>query len=233
MSSFSLFWKNCEPEKHYAYTKLIENENIVFDIGANVGLHSYFIARTFPHTKVIAFEPLPDNHAYIKSTIERNKIKNIELVESAMSSTVGTVFFNKSSNNSQGFITDEKTGLEVNVNTIDNFIITKKIKPDFIKIDVEGAEWKVLEGFRQSIAAILPIMIIELHNPENDRKVADFFKLLPYTMLRLGNPNECKIGKPFRTIKNLKAIWPDPDGVFGNIVLIPENKIENYKHLIA
>lgn len=226
--AFTLFWKNTEPEKHYAYKLFIKDNDVVFDIGANTGMHSYFFSRAFKKTKVYAFEPLPANADYIRDSIHLNKIDNIELINAAVGAKAGEIYFNAGSNNSQGFITDKETALMVKMESLDHFIETRQVSPDFIKIDVEGAESLVLEGFKNYIDKLLPVMIIESHTPDNDRAISTFFQQYPYVIYRLAAIKECLKGKPFIAIKNLNSIWPDPDGVWGNIVAIPKSRNEDY-----
>lgn len=57
--AFTLFWKHTEPEKHFVYKLLIKDNDVIFDVGANTGMHSYFFSRSFKKAKVYAFEPLP------------------------------------------------------------------------------------------------------------------------------------------------------------------------------
>ena len=226
--AFTLFWKNTEPEKHYAYKLFIKDKDVVFDVGANTGMHSYFFSRSFKETKVYAFEPLPVNADYIKDAISLNKIKNIELINAAVGAKPGEIYFNTAANNSQGFITEQQSDLKVKLQSLDNFIETRQVYPNFIKVDVEGAEALVLEGFKTHITQVQPVMIIESHTPDNDRAISVFFQQYPYVIYRLAGLDECLKGKPFIPIKNLNAIWPDPDGVWGNIVAIPESRKNNY-----
>jgi FkbM family methyltransferase len=226
--AFTLFWKNTEPEKHYAYKLFIKDNDVIFDIGANTGMHSYFFSRSFKKTKVYAFEPLPANADYIRDAIGLNKIDNIELVNAAVGAKAGDIYFNTGSNNSQGFITEQETALKVKMESLDHFIETRHVSPNFIKIDVEGAESMVLEGFKNYVGKLMPIMIIESHTPDNDRAIAAFFQQFPYVIYRLAAVEECLKGKPLIAIKNLNSIWPDPEGVWGNIVAIPGSINENY-----
>lgn len=226
--AFTLFWKNTEPEKHFVYKLLIKDNDVIFDVGANTGMHSYFFSRSFKKAKVYAFEPLPANAGYIKDAISLNRITNIELVNAAVGAKTGEIYFNTASNNSQGFITEQESDLKVKLESLDNFIESRHVFPDFIKIDVEGAESQVLEGFKNSIEGVQPIMIIESHTPDNDRAISVFFQQQPYIIYRLAGIDECLKGKPFIPIKNLNATWPDIDGVWGNIVAIPESRKNDY-----
>lgn len=231
--SFSLFWRNAEPEKHYVYRLLVKENDVVFDVGANVGLHSYYFSKNYKSIQVFAFEPQPDNISFIKETISRNKLKNIELVDRALGAKEGEIYFDTASNNSQGFITETETGLKVKVDTLDHFITSRNLFPKLIKVDVEGAESQVLEGFRNSIEKILPILVIELHTPENDRAVSAFFQNYDYTIFRLNGMKECEQGKPFQKIKNLNATWPDPEGIWGNIIAVPASRLHEVNDYVA
>lgn len=223
--SMSLFWRNIEPAKHLLYRLVVKENDVIFDIGANTGLHSIFLAKLYSSVKIFAFEPLPANVKYIKDIKIINKLVNIEVIESAIGAHVGDVFFNTSTNNSMGHISEQKTGLKVKINTLDEFISFRKLNPNFIKIDVEGSEIDVLQGFSNLIETVFPIIVIESHNPENDLAISAFFKNYKYTIYRLADLKDCENGIYFKTIKNLNSSWPDLDGVWGNIVAIPKYRV--------
>ena len=63
----------------------------------------------------------------------------------------------------------------INTNTLDN-IITEKI--DLIKIDVEGAEWELLQGADWTIEQYRPIIILETFKTKKNKKKLEEFKLL-------------------------------------------------------
>ena len=63
--------------------------------------------------------------------------------------------------------TDVKKHIQVNTDTIDNLVLNEKIsKPDFIKIDVEGEEFKVIKGAGKTLQQFKPILFIEIHTIE-------------------------------------------------------------------
>jgi FkbM family methyltransferase len=230
--AFSLFWRNTEPENHYAYKILIRNNDVIFDIGANTGMHSYFFSKHFRNVRIFSFEPLPANFKYIEDMIRLNKLPNIQLVNCALGSHQGETYFNTSLNNSLGFITDKETAIKVKLESLDHFISSGSIKPDFIKIDVEGAESEVLEGFRNKINTVQPVLIIESHSPKNDKAISVFFQQNNYSIFRLSGISDCRNGKPFTCIKNLNSTWPDPEGVWGNIVAIPANRLNSIMQFV-
>jgi hypothetical protein len=54
-----LFWNNVEPQVHHVYDILIKNGNVIFDIGANGGLHSYYISRRFKNMRYLHLNHSP------------------------------------------------------------------------------------------------------------------------------------------------------------------------------
>jgi FkbM family methyltransferase len=210
-----------EPDKQRAFDFFLKKESIFFDIGANIGLHSYYVARKFPDAKIFSFEPLPANARYIRESIKRNHFLNIQLIETAVSSTNGEAFFDIKHNNSEGMLTATETGLKVKAVTIDEFVRQSALYPDVVKVDVEGAESLVLEGAKRLMETGPPVFIVELHNPEQDIKVARLLVDNGYIIKRLNQDTVCKPEELFIEIKNIHASWPDPNGVWGSIVATP------------
>ena len=225
-----VIWKDYEPDKQMALSVFSEREKVFFDLGANVGLHSYLIAKKFPGNKIHSFEPLHENVAYIKSIVNLNAFENIQVHELACGSFDGHINFETGATNLQGKITDKDTGLKVNLRTLDSLIEELKIEPALLKIDVEGAERHVLDGFRKNIQRLKPILVIELHNPTQDKLVAEFLLHEGFEIFRLdGSPAALAQGKFLAKIRKPTATWPDPDGVYGNIIAIPPSKMDIYR----
>jgi len=145
----------------------------VLDIGAHIGLFSVIASEiTGDKGKIFSFEPSPSTTAFLKKTIHINsKDAVIEPVQQAMSNETGKITFFVSddkidnSNSLVSYKDDRKlTGIEVDMNTIDNFVATKKINNlSFIKIDVEGAEYDALRGGTTTFATQRPAFILAIH----------------------------------------------------------------------
>ena len=129
---------------------------VVVDIGANVGYFTLLSAEQVgPGGTVYAFEPEPDNYALLKKNIELNSYSNIRAIESAVSDECGSIqlFLSSMDNGSHSIYDAAARGVAgiktVNTTTLDAFLEGKGWpKVDLVKIDVEGAENKVLDGMK-------------------------------------------------------------------------------------
>ena len=140
--------------------EFIKPNQTVFDIGANCGEWTQFAINTQPSIKVYAFEPVPPVYERLKQTL--GKYKNVQLFNHAISDKIGLAQFHyyPEADGLSGFFYREVLRgdhpdpliLEVPEKTLDAFCLENGINSiDFIKIDTEGAEWKVLTGARELI----------------------------------------------------------------------------------
>ena len=129
---------------------LISSNDIVFDIGANIGVVTNWFAHRCQH--VHAFEPHPDNFEKIKSQKKLRNMNNITLHDIALGKDVSRMQLHVKEfhgHHSLGDVVSSQTvgKIEVNVRTVD--AISEELKIDkikFMKIDVEGFESDVLRG---------------------------------------------------------------------------------------
>ena len=127
--------------------------SIFLDIGANIGLYSYYILPVLPqNAKCIAFEPRSETYLRLNKNVidEKNRFKAEKI---ALSNRIGVadLFLPTSHGRSSLLWQDEFEGFKsekVPVSTLDNYLEVNQIKDciDFIKIDVEGHELEVIYG---------------------------------------------------------------------------------------
>jgi len=149
------------------FTHFIGTGAIVLDIGANIGAHTVPLAQLVGAEGVIvAFEPQPTLHKILCANLVLNSIPNVLTYAMALGNVEGEclipVLDYSQPNNFGGIGMDMVVeGEAVPLGTLDAFQLERV---DFIKLDVEGFESKVLEGGTETIARCHPIMYIE-----NDR----------------------------------------------------------------
>lgn len=106
----------------------IQSDDVVYDIGANVGLYTLFAAKACPSGEVIAFEPYPPNAELLKQDIKRNNLQNVSVIEVALSDTTGTTRFSVPEQSSFGIgtpsISTDASGntIEIQMTTVDRLI---------------------------------------------------------------------------------------------------------------
>jgi len=156
--------------QQYRYDSIVEPKlgDIVFDIGAYVGDTALWFSKAVgPQGKVYAFEPEPGNFEKLKANLERNNVTNVIPLQLAVSETEGEMQVSSAAGSS--VITQAGTGLSVKVTTIDKFMEANKLpRVDFIKMDVEGHELKVLEGAHETIQAFKPSLALSAYHRGDD-----------------------------------------------------------------
>lgn len=173
--------KNREKIQMDNFKKLISEGDTVFELGAHIGYISvYFSQLAGTSGKVFVFEPGVNNLPYVRENIANSKIKNVQLVEKAVSDNNGTATFyleniTGQSNSlvkdyrvtkkihSKTFVEMKKNEVQVETIRIDDFVQMNNIsRIDFIKIDIEGAEYLAIKGMPNVLATLKPTMMIEV-----------------------------------------------------------------------
>jgi FkbM family methyltransferase len=235
-SGWAPIYGGWEPCAEKAYPLIIKEGDVVYDVGANIGITSLLFSKLVGvNGKVFAFEPVPANTKDLKSNVTLNNANNIIVVEKAISDGCRSEMFNLGVDNKSGsllcFGKESGESIPVEVTTLDELIKEGFSLPDFIKIDVEGSAGKVLEGFSQSIAECYPAFLIELHIPQEDGAVGKFLKEHGYRIYRLKRENSDKIvyqKELLVEIKNMESVWPDLSGVCGTIIAIHKDRQADY-----
>jgi FkbM family methyltransferase len=178
---------------------------VVLDVGANVGIVTLPMARVVgPTGSVHAFEPHPAVRSRLKRNVALNNLSNVTICGDAIGSAPGraTLYGNVTGNDGAGSLAPAPTLREtftVEVRTLDSYT-ANLAKVDLIKIDVEGADYGVLEGARATIERWHPAIYIEVcEEPFLARfnvtpaMVLSFFKDAGYEVWR----NETREDQPY------------------------------------
>jgi len=138
----------------------------VYDVGANVGFFTLLASELVGgHGKVVAFEPLPQNLKFLRKHIELNGLANVQVIDKAVANANGRVLFSCGDGSSTAHISD-KGEIEVDAVSLDSLIEKRAIPPpDFVKIDVEGAESLVLTGAKRILDEYCPCILLSTHAP--------------------------------------------------------------------
>jgi FkbM family methyltransferase len=180
---FSDFNKWAISKKNNGFEKLISysrKSSCILDIGSHIGLVALPLSASL-NGYIHCFEPSISNFNLLKLHIKKNKSINIVANNFFVSSQNKSFEFNdnlvSSPNNSilnskNLFFTKKKN---ISMITIDKYVTLKSLKPDLIKIDVEGHEYDVLLGAMETIYKYKPLIVLSYHpklvekNGQNDK----------------------------------------------------------------
>jgi len=169
------FWTK-EPET-IEWIKSFKDGDIFYDVGANVGVYSLYVASLYRESRIFAFEPFLPNYKRLTDNIDANDFENIQAFAFAISDMDGNdLFFCDRSEigSSGGQITrpiddhnkpfEPRMQFRVLTFTIDKIVEFIKTCPNHIKIDVDGQEERVLCGMLETIRNYdLQSILVELN----------------------------------------------------------------------
>jgi FkbM family methyltransferase len=158
-----------EPELGAFIERRVSTGMCVLDIGAHVGLHTLrFCQRVGPSGRVIAVEPSPANANALRDHLSWNGCEHASVIQAAIGDTVGEIRFayRPDAFDAGGFansIAYDVGGSQsvIPVTTIDE--ICRDLAPNFIKIDVEGAEMLALQGGELTFRQHSPVLLVAIH----------------------------------------------------------------------
>jgi len=154
-----------EPALSYFLNNNLKPSSCFFDVGAHIGYFSCIAANKLKQGEVHLFEVDVNCIKYINKNITKNDFTNVTVNNIAVSDSTDGVFIpnKKLPNNKTNILSKNENERFVKSTTIDNYVETYQLKPDFIKIDVEAAEGKVLKGMSKTLALRPLTILIEIH----------------------------------------------------------------------
>lgn len=205
---------------------------VVYDLGANIGIYSLLYSKLVgSHGLVIAFEPLPANLVDLQDNLQLNDCSNVSIRKVAVGSGNSRCRFVIGSNNTEGKLDSKVSAsaasIEVQVECLDDLVASGTTPPDLIKVDIEGGEADALDGADRLISSRKPPLFVELHTPEQDRRVGAFLVRHGYHVCRIergGKPNRFGL-RHLSDVQDLSKTWPDSSGIWGRILAVhPEHE---------
>ena len=161
-----------EPRERRFLRRQVEPGMAVFDVGANIGFYTAFLARLVgPEGRVHAFEPDPLSFGILRRRTSSRS--NVEVTQAAAGERSGrtTLFCNRLNRaDNRVYVPAGDLSLEpmdVPVITLDGYCETRGIdRIDAVKMDVQGAEVAVLAGFRRTLLRLRPRWMLVEFAPE-------------------------------------------------------------------
>ncbi len=192
----------------------------VVEVGGHIGYLTMLFAQLVGRTgRVVVFEPGRNNLPYLRANAKGQP--DVEIVERAVSNQDGVATFfeeqltgqNNSllgdyqrfaQNRNMAFSNKGYQKCEVTTVRLDRFVQQRSLRPDLVKIDIEGAEYLALQGAAKMLAAHRPMLMIEVTN-----RAADVFQLLTSAGYLLFTPEGRPLVAGERSNDNICALHPD------------------------
>ena len=156
-------FSNDKSNWHYYEIKetAVRPSDIVADCGSAEGL--FALAITDRCKEVYAIEPNP----YFAEALSKQFVNNnnVIVIPKALGSTPGKAYIVDMSTGSN--ITDDTSGIEIDITTIDELFFRQGKRLDYLKADLEGYELPMLQGARESINAYHPRIAITTYHKQN------------------------------------------------------------------
>jgi FkbM family methyltransferase len=176
---------------------LLRQGGIALDVGANIGFYTVPLAVQAKAigSKVVAFEPLESNAAWLRHNLALNGCVNVvQVIGSALSNESGLADIVPTDDFSGGGTVGNATIMNqalyeekfaqfprsrVKIDTLDRIWSDSDGRIDVVKLDIEGNEIQFLEGGRNTIAAHRPVLLIEVNRVHQALRGIDFDKAVP------------------------------------------------------
>jgi len=167
-------------------------DSVVYDVGAFQGIMTLFFSKQAKH--VVAYEANPETFVRLRENVELNNLTRVTLRNLALSDAEGSIelrfdaLMPGAASGDQGVgsqiaaLSHRLRTVRVPAVTLDDDINRNRLPaPDFIKIDIEGAELSALRGMKRTLATYAPRIYMESHGAtfdEKERKVATIVEFL-------------------------------------------------------
>ncbi len=199
----------------------------VVDVGANLGYYSLLAARLVgPSGKVVALEPNSENCRLLLSSLRLNDAGNVQLLPVAADTATGWAYYSTHVGSNGGLI-EEGDLLSHPGTVVPTFRLDDLVEGPvgFLKMDVEGAEGRVVRGATRIIERDRPVVTTELKD-EMLRRVSGttvaeylgYFESLGYAASLLDKATATR--KPYDSVADLLADWGEVDEL-RDVLLLP------------
>ena len=187
-----VIWKLPFDKKEKDFIKfvdLVEDGAHVLDIGANIGVMTYYFSKRLVNSAIHAFEPIPENRKVLLRVKRKLVLLNVKTYSFALGDQTGIadmimpkmerVYFHglshiKSTEQHKGKV------YQVEMKKLDDLQGLEEVKINAIKIDVEEYEFQVLRGAENTIRKNRPLIYCELWDTNNRQKSMALIKRLDY-----------------------------------------------------
>src|SRR5450755_800383 len=158
------------------YKQALPPRPYIIDCGANIGLSVIYMKRLYPDAEIVAFEPDEENFKLLEKNIRSFGLDKVEIRKEAVWVYDGELKFASEGSMSSKIETDDHTSaIKVKSSRLKNWL---NRPVDFLKIDIEGAEYTVLQDIKDNLL-LVSNLFLEYHGSfEQNPELAELFTLI-------------------------------------------------------
>jgi FkbM family methyltransferase len=215
------------------FMRIVKKGHIVVDVGAFIGGYTYLFSELVGNKgKVYAFEPVPYLFNILRFHCSLFNLKNVLTENKAVADHEGYLKLILSEGNVQdnrlAYTENTNKNVLINTTSLDKYFEKQSVLPDIVKIDVQGADYKVIKGMMNLIKKKNLIIFCEFW-PEGIRRCGDdpleflkFISNLGFKIFEIDNKNN-----RINHINDLKLLLEKYNNNFCDIILVKNDLKEN------
>jgi FkbM family methyltransferase len=173
--------RTTETAEHRFLTGLDLKDRVVYDVGAFHGMMALFFAREA--SQVVCYEPDAANRKRLQENLSLNRIDNVQVRPLGVGAEKSTATLVTTAAAPGGATIDPEiaesllksgggvSSTTIEITTLDQDIVEAGLPaPEFVKIDIEGAELAALQGMTATLTAHSPALFMEIHGETMNQK---------------------------------------------------------------
>ena len=150
---------------------------LIIDCGANIGMSVLNFKRQYPKAKVIAFEPDHGNFQLLSKNVTANDLPHVTLKQAAVWTANGSISFSSEASEASHIAADGSGSQVVTAFRLADLLAAEE-RIDFLKIDIEGAEWPVIQDCAPVLGKVQHLFL-EYHGKTSETyKLAGIMNIL-------------------------------------------------------
>jgi FkbM family methyltransferase len=195
-------------DRAYERAVRLQDHWTIIDIGAGLGDFTAYAARRSPHGCVIAYEPFPESFALLQQNLELNQLRNVEAQSYAVADAIGKQALNVGMAEAVQHTTTQSGAqtIEVPAITLDRVFDQHLIgQCDFLKMDVEGAEYPILFTANDGTLRKIKHIALEYHDHTpagTHQQLRDFLIVHGFRVQAQSNPVHDHLGYLYATTED-------------------------------
>jgi FkbM family methyltransferase len=163
--------------------EFVASGDLVLDLGANIGVYTKLLSDWVgPEGSVYSYEPIPETFQYLRHNVEKFRLANVTLHNSAVSSRCGRMTMTVPNGNFYRASISSVGNREIRVVRLDDEFVEPR-RVTFIKCDVEGHEQEVIDGAMRLVERDHPVWLMETKSIAVVQRMTE----LGYAGMRLGH----------------------------------------------